>query len=136
MFSKLYKFSKFVMYLNSCSMDLGRDNFGLWNSQPKPIEMARNQSISVYFDFSRFRSIFGFPKGKLSPKQIRTTKKEKLLTIFVQQFTNRFQHKIENILNQQKSPDKKKKRKKKQGSRASQPLTNSAKARSGDRLYH
>ena len=26
MFSKLYKFSKFVMYLNSCSMDLGRDN--------------------------------------------------------------------------------------------------------------
>ena len=25
MFSKLYKFSKFVMYLNSCSMDLGRD---------------------------------------------------------------------------------------------------------------
>ena len=26
-FSKLYKFSKFVMYLNSCSMDLGRDSF-------------------------------------------------------------------------------------------------------------
>ena len=26
MFSKLYKFSKFVMYLNSCSMDLGRDS--------------------------------------------------------------------------------------------------------------
>ena len=25
MFTKLYKFSKFVMYLNSCSMDLGRD---------------------------------------------------------------------------------------------------------------
>ena len=25
MFSKLYKFSKFVMYLNSCSMDLGRE---------------------------------------------------------------------------------------------------------------
>ena len=25
MFSKLYKFSKFVMYLNSCSMDLGCD---------------------------------------------------------------------------------------------------------------
>ena len=28
MFSKLYKFSKFVMYLNSCSMDLGRDICG------------------------------------------------------------------------------------------------------------
>ena len=28
MFSKLYKFSKFVMYLNSCSMDLGRDMDG------------------------------------------------------------------------------------------------------------
>ena len=26
MFSKLYKFSKLVMYLNSCSMDLGCDN--------------------------------------------------------------------------------------------------------------
>ena len=26
MFSKLYKFSKLVMYLNSCSMDLGHDN--------------------------------------------------------------------------------------------------------------
>ena len=26
MFSKLYKFSKFVMYLNSCSMDLGHDS--------------------------------------------------------------------------------------------------------------
>ena len=29
MFSKLYKFSKFVMYLNSCSMDLGRDSVGI-----------------------------------------------------------------------------------------------------------
>ena len=29
MFSKLYKFSKFVMYLNSCSMDLGRDSVSL-----------------------------------------------------------------------------------------------------------
>ena len=29
MFSKLYKFSKFVMYLNSCSMDLGRDKIRL-----------------------------------------------------------------------------------------------------------
>ena len=27
MFSKLYKFSKFVMNLNSCSMDFGRDSF-------------------------------------------------------------------------------------------------------------
>ena len=25
MFSELYQFSKLVMYLNSCSMDLGRD---------------------------------------------------------------------------------------------------------------
>ena len=25
MFMELYKFSKLVMYLNSCSMDLGRD---------------------------------------------------------------------------------------------------------------
>ena len=25
MFSKLYKFNKFVMYLNSCSTNLGRD---------------------------------------------------------------------------------------------------------------
>ena len=26
MFIELYKFSKLVMYLNSCSMDLGRDS--------------------------------------------------------------------------------------------------------------
>ena len=26
MLSKLYKFSKLVVYLNSCSMDLGRDS--------------------------------------------------------------------------------------------------------------
>ena len=29
MFSKLYKFNKFVMYLNSCSVDLGRDSVGI-----------------------------------------------------------------------------------------------------------
>ena len=29
MFTKLYKFSKLVMYLNSCSMDLGRDSVGI-----------------------------------------------------------------------------------------------------------
>ena len=29
MLSKLYKFSKLVVYLNSCSMDLGRDRYGL-----------------------------------------------------------------------------------------------------------
>ena len=29
MFSKCYKFSKLVMYLNSCSMDLGRDSVGI-----------------------------------------------------------------------------------------------------------
>ena len=32
-------------------------------------------------------------------KQIRTAEKEKLPIIFVQQYTQRFQHKIENILN-------------------------------------
>ena len=31
MFSKLYKFSKLVMYLNSCSMDLGRDTLCIFN---------------------------------------------------------------------------------------------------------
>ena len=78
--------------------------------------MARNQSISVYFGFGQFLSVFGFPKRDFqNPKsltviiykkqsnraterdfveQIRTTKKEKLPTIFVQQFTNRFQHKL------------------------------------------
>ena len=29
MFIELYKFSKLVIHLNSCSMDLGRDNFSL-----------------------------------------------------------------------------------------------------------
>ena len=29
MFSKLYKFNKLVMYLNSCFMDLGRDKYNL-----------------------------------------------------------------------------------------------------------
>ena len=29
MFSKLYKFNKLVMYLNSCSMDLGRVSVGI-----------------------------------------------------------------------------------------------------------
>ena len=29
MFIELYKFSKLVMHLNSCSMDLGRDNVGI-----------------------------------------------------------------------------------------------------------
>ena len=38
MFSKLYKFSKLVMYLNSCSIDLGRDI----DSDP----MSSNQYIS------------------------------------------------------------------------------------------
>ena len=82
--------------------------------------MARNQSISVYFGFGQFLSVFGFPKRDFqNPKsltviiykkqsnraterdveEIRTTEKEKLPTIFVQQFTYRFQHKIENILN-------------------------------------
>ena len=31
--------------------------FGLWNSQPKLTEMAGNQSVSAYFDFSWF-SVF------------------------------------------------------------------------------
>ena len=29
MFIELYKFSKLVIHLNSCFMDLGRDNFSL-----------------------------------------------------------------------------------------------------------
>ena len=29
MFRKLYKFSRLVMYLNSCSMDLDRDSVGI-----------------------------------------------------------------------------------------------------------
>ena len=29
MFSKLYKFSKLVMYLNSCFTNLGRDSVGI-----------------------------------------------------------------------------------------------------------
>ena len=41
------------------------------------------------------------------------TEKERLPTIFVQQFTNRFQHKIESILNQQKSPNRKNQEEKK-----------------------
>ena len=45
--------------LNSVSVDL----YGY--GQPKPIEMAGNQSISVYFGFSRFQSVFGFPKRGL-----------------------------------------------------------------------
>ena len=74
--------------------------------------MARNQSISVYFSFGQFWSVFGFPKRDFqNPKSLtviiykkqsnRATEreKEKLPTIFVQQFTYRFQHKIENILN-------------------------------------
>ena len=39
MFSKLYKFSKFVMYLNSCSMDLGRDTEAPATSQALPVSM-------------------------------------------------------------------------------------------------
>ena len=35
MFSKLYKFSKFVMYLNSCSMDLGRDSRHLFDDNQR-----------------------------------------------------------------------------------------------------
>ena len=39
-------------------------------------------------------------------EQIRTIEKEQLPTIFVQQFTHKFQHKIENILNKQKDLDR------------------------------
>ena len=33
--------------------------------QPKLTEMARNQSVSVYFGFNQFWSVFGFPKRGL-----------------------------------------------------------------------
>ena len=39
--------------------------FGLWNFQPKPTKMAGNPSVSVYLDFSRFWSVFSFPKRGL-----------------------------------------------------------------------
>ena len=82
--------------------------------------MVENQSVSVYFSFGRFsifqkegywdfqnlKSLTLITYKKQSNRatervveQIRTTEKEKLPTIFVQQFTYRFQHKIENILN-------------------------------------
>ena len=52
MFSKLYKFSKFVMYLNSCSMDLGRDRDGS-KSQLEPNSTRRQWWLEVE-DFLRW----------------------------------------------------------------------------------
>ena len=76
-------------------------------------------SISIGFQFSKERVIEIFKTLTLitfkkqsnwaterAIEQIRTTKKEQLPTIFVQQFTHRFQHKINNILNQQKGPNR------------------------------
>ena len=34
MFMELYKFSRLVMHLNSCSLDLGRDKMGLMDPGP------------------------------------------------------------------------------------------------------
>ena len=72
----------------------------------------RFQSVSVGFRFSKERVIEIFKTLTLitykkqsnrvterAVEQIKTTEKEQLPTIFVQQFAHRFQHKIENILN-------------------------------------
>jgi len=62
--------------------------------------------ISVGFGwfsvFHRKKQSNSATKRERVVEQIRTIEKEQLPTIFVQQFTHKFQHKIENILNKQK----------------------------------
>ena len=43
MFSKLCKFSKLVMYLNSCSMGLGRDTLAVIKDVEKPGDKGRKE---------------------------------------------------------------------------------------------
>ena len=42
MFMELYKFSKFVMHLNSCSMDLGHDKISVASS-PNFVSFTRTK---------------------------------------------------------------------------------------------
>ena len=57
MFSKLYKFSKFVMYLNSCSMDLGCDSFPLLRIDQLVDSTAGHKLLSFMDAFSRYNQI-------------------------------------------------------------------------------
>ena len=66
MFSKLYKFSKFVVYLNSCSMDLGHDTIPTIPTD-SPIKTHHTHRTYIY------TNIHLLPQNKINKYYITET---------------------------------------------------------------
>ena len=63
MFSKLYKFNKLVTYLNSCSMNLGRDT-NYQEILPRTILFSAYQNYGRRKQHATKGNFPGHPKGK------------------------------------------------------------------------